>query len=213
MKICVIGVGRFGYHVATKLAEHGVEVLAVDNNESIVANIRDKVTHAVCMRANDEETLRSIGAEEMDTVVVAMGEDFAQSILVTALLKQKLKVPNVIARAVSVVHKDILELIGADYVVLPEQEMGIRLADKLSLRFGNFIRLTENFSISYVHASDRFIGKTVQQLALEEGYHVNFLGKKEHDTINQVPVTYVIEEGDVLAFAGANRDLEKLGKL
>lgn len=213
MKICVIGVGRFGYHVATKLAERGVDVLAVDTNESVIANIRDKVTHAVCMRANDEETLRSIGADEMDTVVVAMGDDFAQSILITALLKQKLKVPNVIARAVTAVHKEILELIGADYVILPEQEMGSRLADKLSLRFGNFIRITENFSVSYLKTPERFVGKAIADLPLKDQYHVTLVGKKEHDKIVELPEEYVIEHDDILAVAGLNNDLERLAKL
>lgn len=213
MKFCVIGVGNFGYHLATKLAEHGMEVLAVDEDESSVSSISDKVTQAICMRVKDEDSLRSIGMEEMDTVIVAMGENFAQSILVTALLKQKLKVPNVIARAISAVHKDILELIGADYVVLPEQEMGIRLADKLSLKYGNFIRITENFSVFYLHAPARFIGRTLDRLDFEDGYHVHCLGKKDQDTILPLSTTYVIEEGDTLVFAGENRDLEKLAKI
>src|SRR5258706_11709393 len=104
MKFCVIGLGRFGYQVATVLAENGMEVIAVDSNESIVASIRDLVTQAVCMRVTDEASLRSIGAEEMDTVIVATGENFAQSILITALLKKRLNVPHVIARAINDIH-------------------------------------------------------------------------------------------------------------
>jgi trk system potassium uptake protein TrkA len=213
MKFCVIGVGRFGYHVAVKLAEHGMEVLAVDSNESIIASIRDKVTQAICMRVKDEESLRNIGVEEMDTVVVAMGENFAQSILVTALLKQKLKVPSVIARAISIVHKDILGLIGADHVVLPEQEMGIRLADKLSLSFSSLIRISENFSISYLQAPDRFIGKTIEAIHFEKNYHIACLGKREQEEVIPLESSYSIEAGDMLVFAGINNNLEKISKL
>src|SRR5256885_2026701 len=101
MKFCVIGLGRFGYQVATGLAEHGMEVMAVDSNEAIVASIRDQVTHAVCMLVVDEVSLRSIGIDEMDTVIVATGENFAQAILITALLKKRLHVPHVIARAIN----------------------------------------------------------------------------------------------------------------
>ena len=213
MRFCVIGIGRFGYHVATKLAEHGMETLAVDSDESVVASIRDKVTQAICMTVKDEESLRGIGVEEMDAVIVAIGEDFAQSILVTALLKQKLNIPNVIVRATSTIQKDILELIGADHVVEPEQEMGIRLADKLSLKYGSFIRITESFSVSYFKTPARFVGKTVNELPLKEKYHVTLVGKKEHGKIVELPKDYVIEHDDILAVAGLNDDLENLAKL
>lgn len=213
MNFCVIGIGRFGYHVATKLAEHGMEVVAVDSNESIVASIRDKVTQAICMRVKDEESLRSIGIEDMDTVIVAMGENFAQSILITALLKQKLKVPSVIARSISAVHKDILGLIGADHVVLPEQEMGVRLADKLSLTFSSLHRVTENFSLSNLKAPERFIGKSMKDLNFPSSYDVICLGKKEDEEIIQIEDDYQVESGDILVFAGKNKKLEKLSKL
>src|SRR5579862_7229433 len=107
MKFCVIGLGRFGYQVATALAEHGMEVLAIDSNESIVDAIKDNVTQAICMRVRDETSLQSIGIEEMESVVVAMGDDFAESVLITALLKKRLKVPHVVARAIDEIHKEI----------------------------------------------------------------------------------------------------------
>lgn len=88
MKFCVIGLGRFGEQIAITLAENGMEVLAIDSNESIVASVRDSVAQAVCMRVNDEASLRSIGVDEMDVGIVAMGENFAQSVLVTTLLKR-----------------------------------------------------------------------------------------------------------------------------
>ena len=212
-KFCVIGVGRFGYHVATKLEEHGMEVLAVDSNESSIAGIRDKVTQAICMRIRDEESLRSLGAEEMDAVVVAIGEELSQSILVTALLKQKLQVKNVIVRAISLIQKDILELIGADDVILPEQEMGIRLADRLSVKYGNFIRITENYSVNYLKAPNKLIGKCIDELPLKEEYHVTLVGKKEHGGIVELTKDYIIQKDDLLAIAGMNNDLEKLAKL
>ena len=81
MRFCVIGLGRFGYQVATVLGENGMEVMAIDSDESIVASIKDKVTQAICIRIKDESSLRSIGVEEMDTVIVAMGENFDQSVL------------------------------------------------------------------------------------------------------------------------------------
>jgi trk system potassium uptake protein TrkA len=132
MRFCVIGLGRFGYQIATRLAENGKEVVAIDRDENIIASIRDHVTHAICMHAIDENALLNVGVEEMDVVIVAMGENFAESIVITTLLKTKLKIPNVITRATNDIHHDILKLVGADHVILPEREVAIRLADTLS---------------------------------------------------------------------------------
>lgn len=132
MKFCVIGLGRLGYQVAIGLAESGQEVIAIDKDETIIASIADQVTHAICMHVTDEHSLRSVGIDEVDTVIVTMGENLAESILVTALLKKRLNIPTVIARATNEIHRDILKLVGADQVVLPEREVGIRLANSLN---------------------------------------------------------------------------------
>lgn len=213
MKFCVIGVGRFGYHVATTLAENGMEVIAVDANESIIASIRDKVTQAICMKVSDEEDLRSIGVDEIDTVIVAMGENFAQSILITALLKQRLNVPNVITRSISKIHQDILQLIGADEVVLPEQEVGRRLADTLSLPFKSLLRITPNFGISQLQAPSNFTGKTIKELEIESDYNVRCLARKKDEQIFLITDDYIIQQGDTLIFSGKNKDLARLAKL
>jgi trk system potassium uptake protein TrkA len=211
MKICVIGVGRFGYHVATTLADNGMEVLAIDTSESIIESIRDKVTQAICMRIGDEDDLRSIGIIDMDVVIVAMGENFAQSILVTALLKQNLKIPRVIARSVNKIHKDILRLIGADQVILPEQEMGIRLADTLSLPFNALMRLTPTFSISYTKPPKKCLGKPLS--CIQELFTVVCIGKKQGEEIEPLPLDYIIKDSDILVYAGTNKELDKIAKL
>lgn len=213
MKFCVIGVGRFGYHVAVTLADNGMEVIAVDSNESIIASIRDKVTQAICMRVVDEESLKTIGAEDMDTVVVAMGENFAQSILVTALLKQKLKVPNVITRSISEIHRDILQLIGADQVILPEREVGRRLADTLSLPFKALTRLSTNFCISQIDVPESFVNMTIKDLDLYNNYGVQCIGHKVDNNIVTISDDYIIKENDQLIIAGAPKDVEKLARL
>lgn len=213
MKFCVIGVGRFGYHVATTLADNGMEVLAVDSNESIVASIRDKVTQAVCMRVTDEESLRSIGVEEMGTVIVAMGENFAQSILVTALLKHRLHIPRVITRSISEIHREILQLIGADEVILPEREVGKKLADKLSLPFNALVRLSHQFCVSQLEAPDKFINKSIKALDLPEMYGVTCIGRKINKDIEPVEADYIIKKNDELILSGTIKDLTKVAKL
>jgi len=213
MKFCVIGLGRFGQQVAKVLAENGMEVMAVDSNESIVASIRDSVTQAVCMRVIDESSLRSIGIDEMDTVIVAMGENFAQSILITALLKKRLKIPKVIARAINDIHKEILTIVGADRVILPEQEIGIRVADNLSSPFLDLIRLSKDFSISQILSPKEFVGKSIRDLALYINYKVHCIGVKDGDTVIGIDPNHVITEDEKLIFAGNNDDLEKIAKL
>ena len=214
MKFCVIGLGRLGYQLATVLADNGMEVMAIDSNESIVASIRDQVTQAICMRVTDEASLRSIGIEEMDTVIVAMGENFAQSILITALLKKRLAIPNVIARAINEIHKDILKLVGADRIVLPEKEVGTRLADTLSSPFTDLTRLNKEFSISKIRAPQPFIGHTAESLGIFKNYNVHCIGIEESvDHITPIGADHIIQENDRLIVAGKNSDLEKLAKL
>ncbi len=212
MKFCVIGLGRFGYQVATVLAENGMEVMAVDRNESIVASIRDQVTQAVSMNVTDEALLRSIGADEMDTVIVAMG-NFAQSILITALLKKKLGIPKVIARGISEIHKEILKHVGADRIILPEKDIGTKLADNLSLPFMDLIRVSKDFSISLVIASKKFVGKKLIELQLFDKYQVKCIGIQKDEKITPLEPGYTIAENDKLIFAGINKNLEQIAKL
>lgn len=215
MKFCVIGLGRFGYQVATTLAEKGMDVMAVDSNESIVSSIRDYVTHAICMRVMDESALRNIGADEMDTVIVAIGEGFAQSILITALLKKHLKTPTVITRATNDVHAEILRLVGADQIVLPEKEIGIKTADNLSSPFTDLVRLTQEFAISFMQAPHAFVGKRVRDLKLYDRYHVQCVGLKNVE-LNQVMLIdpeHIIQHNDRLVFAGNTQNLEQITDL
>lgn len=208
MKFGVIGLGRFGFTVATTLAENGMEVLGVDSNEHIVSSIRDLITQAVSIQIEDETTLRSIGFEEMDTVIVALGENFAGSILITALLKKKLNIPVVITRAINAIHKDILLLIGADQVVLPEHEIGLVLADNLSLPFPVLARITKNFSISQLAVPASLVGKTIKKASLQQ----TCIGLRIEDDIVRVEHDYSLQPNDVLVLAGSNEALKAIIK-
>lgn len=209
-KFCVIGLGRFGYEVATNLARNHMDVLAVDSNETIIDSIKDSVTQAVCMRIIGEESLRNIGIEEIDVVVVAIGENFAQSILITALLKQKIGTKSVIVRSISELHKEVLELIGAEYVILPEQAMGQRLAEQLCLTARPLTPITEHYSFATLKAPDYFIGKTIGELDLHDSYQIQLLGKKVGDDVVSLDKNDRIVEGDTLVIAGSNDHLKKV---
>lgn len=132
MKFCVIGLGKFGYSVAITLTNQGMEVIAIDSDMMVVTSIKDKVTHAICMRVTDETSLKSIGIEHVNTVIISIGDDFAQAVLTTVLCKKKLGINHVVTRTTSELKKEVLQLIGADLIIMPEQEIGIRLANALS---------------------------------------------------------------------------------
>lgn len=207
MKFCVIGLGRFGYQLAISLAKQGMEILAIDKDEAIVSSIKDKVTQAVCLHIRDEESLQSVGVEEMDTVIVAMGENFEQSVLITALLKKRLNIPYVIARSTYEIHDDILRLVGADKVVLPERYVGKRLAINLSLPFVELIHVTDTFSITQMRAPKDFIGKTIAELNLRKTKSIACIAIKKGKDIVLVDPDYVIMENDVLLLSGENKHL------
>jgi len=213
MKFCVIGLGRLGYHVATRLAENGAETLAIDSNPAIVTSIRDNVTHAVCLRVTDEESLRSVGVHEFDTVIIAVGENLAQSILITALLKKKLHIKQVITRAINEIHKEILSLVGADQVIIPEKQAGIHLADNLTSPFTDLIRLSPNFSISKLLAPKSLINQKINDQDMYNKYRVHCIGIEKKEGIVTINPEYVISAGDKLIFSGLNADLEKISKL
>ncbi len=212
MKCTVIGLGRFGYQLAVSLADQGMEVMAIDSSESIIASIRDKVTQAVCLRVTDEESLLTLGIEDMDTVVVSMGEDFAQSILITALLKKHLNVKNVIARAVNKIHENILMLVGADRVVFPERDLGIKLANNLTFSLIEFFQVTERFAITEIITPKSFIGKTISELQLKKSRQVSCIGVNKEGEISLISPDYVVQEKDMLLFAGKNDKLAELAK-
>jgi trk system potassium uptake protein TrkA len=214
MKCCVIGLGRFGYQVAITLTENGVEVMAVDSNEEIIELIKDQVTQAICLHVTDEASLRSIGVDEMDVAVVAIGEDLAQSITIAVFLKKGLNIPRVIARAVSDIHKDILKLVGADRVIQPEKEIAVRVADGISASFTDLVRVNKQFSIIQVVAPKTIVGKTIEQLDFLSAYNVLCIGVKDNkDIIPTIKLSYIVKQNDRLIFAGQTLDLNNLAKM
>ncbi len=217
MKFGIIGLGRFGYQVATMLTENGMEVLAIDSNESIVSSIKNNVTQAICMHMTDELSLRSVGFQDMDCVVIAMGENFAESILATALAKKHLHVPLVITRAINDIHCEILTLVGADRVILPEKEVGINLAYELSAPFLYIARLSKEFVIGQIDVPRQSIGVLVGEDDLLASYHTVCIGIQRDDAFIPSNIktfnSLAFEADDKLFVAGYKADLASLSKL
>jgi len=210
MKFCIIGIGRFGLQLAKSLTKNGMDVLAIDKIEERIDLIKDIVTQAIVMDMVDEESLRAMGIEEMDTVIVAIGRNFEDSILLTRTLKHNLEIECIIVRSVDALQREILEIIGADQVILPEQEAAITLADNLSSPFLEVEHIGPNFSVAAIIAPDKFVGKTIDELNFLDEYIINCVAIKRDEKTLLPQKDSIIQDHDILYFAGKNVDIEKL---
>lgn len=223
-RIAVIGLGRFGMTLARALATTGVEVLAIDNNGSLVESISDEVALAVRMDATQQEALAAQAVDRVDQAVVTMGESFEATLLVTLHLKN-MGVPTVIARAQSRIRAQILKLVGADEVLSPERESALRLARRLTHpHLEDYIELAEGHSIISIQAPEAFYNKTLEEINLRRKYRVNLIAIKRRvavetpDGAAQAPEQIisvpeagtVIQPEDVLVLIGTTDSLARL---
>lgn len=210
-QFAVIGMGRFGSSVADALSKLGFEVLAIDANEQKIQEISGTVTHAVSADTTDEETLRALGIRNFDVVVVAIGADIQASILTTLILKE-LGVPRLIVKAQTELHGKVLSKIGADKVVFPERDMGLRVAHHLiSPNILDYIELSDDYSIIEMKAPRHFTGKNLKQLDVRAKFKCNVMAIKTGVKMNISPYAEdIIHEDDVLVIVGKNNDLTNL---
>ncbi len=210
----VIGLGRFGSSLARQLCRLGAEVLAMDVRSELVQQIANDVTHAVVGDAQDKEVLRALGARNFDCAVIAIGDDLAASVLTTMNLKE-LEVPYIVCKAHDETHRRVLEKLGVDRVVIPEQEHGERLARSLhSHNVLDYIELSEAYGILEVPAPKSWIGKTLKELNVRAKLGVNIIAVESGSKTNVSPAAdYCIQSGDVLVVLGENYALEAVQKL
>jgi len=199
----VIGLGRFGTSVATSLYKMGYEVLALDSSEEKIQAIVNDVTHAVVADATDEAALKALGLGNCDVVVVAIGQDMQASILATLVLKAS-GVKRVVAKAQNDLHGKVLEKVGADQVIYPERDMGVRVANNLvSTNVLDHIELSEEHTIAEVLVPESFFSKTLGQLNLRARYGLNVLAIKRNEQILISPTAddYLLK-GDIIIVLG-----------
>lgn len=211
--ILVIGLGRFGKHMAMKLTELHHEVLAVDQNESRVNEVLPYVTNAQIGDSTNEQFIRSLGVRNFDVCVVAIGDDFQSSLETTALLKD-CGAPRVVARAARDVHAKFLLRNGADEVVYPEKETAIRAAVKYSSEhIFDYVELAKGFSIYETDVPPEWVGKTVVQLAVRQKSHVSILAVRKDGILMPLPGPDHIFAADERVFMlGADQDVMRLLK-
>ncbi|MCU6766221.1 potassium channel family protein [Blautia ammoniilytica] len=207
----VIGLGQFGMSVAETLAESDCDVLAIDAREENIQEIADKVTYAVRADVREPEVLRTLGVQNVDVAVIAVAENMEASIMATMQAKE-LGVPYVLAKAMNALHGKILEKIGADRVIYPEQSMGLRVARNLmSGGFLDVFELSTEFSMAEFPVPTEWIGKSLQELQLRESHDINIIAIKVGNNveINLDPVKPLEADWHLIAI-GKNKVLERL---
>lgn len=208
-EFAVIGLGRFGGSICRTLSDLGHEVLAIDVDEHKVNEFAQYVTQSVQLDSTDEMALREIGIKNVDNVIVAIGDNIQASILTTLILKD-LNVPNITAKAQNDYHERVLDKIGADKIIHPERDMGMRIAHHLlSKNVLDFIELSPDYSLVEIKAGQRMIGKSLLELDIRARYGCNIMAiKSADDSLNISPrAEDVIHDDDVLVVIGSNQDI------
>lgn len=209
----VIGLGRFGSQAAKRLYELGCEVLAIDHNSELVQPIANQVTQAVVADARDKEVLRALGAKDFQCAIVAIGDNLADSVLATMNLKE-LGVPYIVCKASDETHRQVLLKLGADRVVIPEQEHADRLAKNLSSpNVLDYIELSEEYGIIEIPAPKAWVGKSLKELNVRAKLGVNIIAVEKGRKINVSPAAdYRIEADDVMVVLGDTAALDAVQK-
>ena len=210
-QVMVIGLGRFGSAVARELERLGHQVLAIDQGEQQVNDIASHVTHALQLDAADEAALRSAGASDFDTAIVAISSDAEPSIFATMVLK-RLGVANVIAKAGSLLHGEILARVGADRVVFPERETGLRLAHSFNVpHVIDYLDVAPGFGIEKIRPPSSFVGKTLGELDLKGRLGLTPVAVRRGKQVIVNPTSGErIGEGDEFILIGRDDKLEQL---
>lgn len=221
-RVAVVGLGLFGMTLAKELSKLGAEVVALDEDMEMVEDVKDFVTDALCLDITDERALHNQSIAEVDVAVVGIGQNFEGAQLATVYLK-KMGIPKVVARATSPLRARILELVGADHVINPEDDAAKRLAKSLMLRnVTQSLELSKGHSMVEIEAPVSFWGKTIGELDLRNQYEVNLVAIKrrlekreemeeESVEINDLPrAGDTIRQGDRMMLVGRDEQIHML---
>lgn len=207
----VLGLGRYGYAVAKELVETGAEVLVVDSREDVINDVVDEFPLCKCADITDEDAIAQLGISNIDVVIIAVASNLETSVMATTLCKDA-GVKTVIAKCANERQCKILSKIGADKVVLPEYESGVRLAKNLlSSGFVDILELTNNISLVEFDVKPEWIGKTLIDLNLRKKYSINIIAiQKDNDVTTEIDPNKPLESGMKLIVVANRNKLEKM---
>ncbi|KMM38833.1 potassium channel family protein [Guptibacillus hwajinpoensis] len=210
-QFAVIGLGRFGGSICKSLSQQGMEVLAIDMDEDKVNEFSSVATHAVIADSTDESVLKNLGIRNFDHVIVAIGDNIQSSILTTLILKE-LGVSKITVKAQNDYHEKVLNKIGADKIVHPERDMGVRIAHNIvSNSVLDYLELSDEHSIVELIANSRMDNKSIIELDIRAKYGANIVAIKNGDEIIVSPqADQKIYKGDILIVIGSDQDINRL---
>lgn len=221
MKYIIIGLGNFGSSIAEKLTNLGHEVIGVDHEMIKVEAVKDKISYAICMNSSDAQAVAGLPLKNTDVVIVCIGEDIAANIMTTALMK-KMNVPRLISRSVSALHETVLEAMGIDEILRPEVESAERWVKKLTSKYLiDSFELSKGYSIIEAIVPDKFVGKTLEEIAIIKNFNVlvlttikqtverNLIGipRKSSNIQGVISAKTIFEKGDILVLYGKDTDI------
>ena len=210
----VIGLGKFGFHIAKGLAEQGMDIIAIDNDPHKIQVISEYIEDAIILDSTDIKALQEAGVVGLDTVIISIGENIEASILTLMALKE-LENKTIIAKAITLTHGEILARLGAFKVIYPERESAKKLVENL---VGNVVIDQVDFSstikIAKFSVTQSLIGKQVKDIEAMFENEIHLIACKTRDNWSfDVEKTYKIRENDMLAFIGKKAFIEKLRNL
>jgi trk system potassium uptake protein TrkA len=222
----VFGLGAFGRQLCATFMEKGASVIAIDNQGELIERIKDEVTHAIRIDSTDEESLDQVPLEDVETAIVAIGDNVEASILTTALLKRK-GIPYILSRAISELHMQVLRQIGADEVVNLEIDEGRRIAQRLvAPEIIDRLTLGESLSLAELKAPKSLLGKPLIKLDLRSRHRVSIVViRRTQLTVDEIgnptrneqavfpTADTVLEEEDILLVVGKTDDIEEFTEL
>lgn len=211
--VIVLGIGRFGERVATKLFEDGLEVMAVDKNYDLVQNISGKVTSAVQCDISNDKALEELGMGNFDVAVIATGESLEASMAATLFAKDH-NVEKIIAKATSTNHARILKKIGADQIIFPEIDMGEKLARSIAgSNLLQFFHFSDDYSMIELKAYDELVGRSLKEIDFRKKYKMMVIAyKRDGELIINPEANWKIEKDDTLVLLGDSEHADKLQK-
>lgn len=206
----VFGLGRYGLAVAKELIENGMEVIAVDNRQDVVNEASAYIPVCKCADITDSEVIEQLGISEIDVVIICMASNLEVSVMAITLCKE-VGVKYVIAKCANEMHQKILLRVGADKVVFPEKESGVRLAKNLlSSGFIDMLSLSNEVSIVEISVKDEWVGKNLIELNLRKKYGINVIAiKKGEDVIVNINPEEFLDKNAILVVIGNTVKLSK----
>ncbi len=207
-RVVVLGLGRFGTSLALELVRRGTDVLGIDSDPRVVQRFADDLTHAVVADTTDPEAMRQLDVPEFERAVVGIGNDLEASILTTAVLVD-LAIPQIWAKAISRQHGRILERIGAHHVVLPEHEMGERVAHLVTGRMMDYIEFEDDFAMVKTVPPRDILGKPLSATRVRARDRITVVGvKRPGEDFTYATQDTVVQPGDLVIVSGKVNDVE-----